>query len=147
LQAVPREDMRVVLSTQIADEARHVVFFDRVWQELGLSLETTLNSRIAALREHLELRCAELFDEILQRSVERLHTSPDDRQALIEAITIYHIMVEGMMGLTGQEVIRSFNEREQTLPGLRHGLTCLSRDEHRHVAFGIRFLAEQVETE
>src|SRR3982751_294244 len=39
MRAVPDEDMRIFLSTQIADEARHVVFFDRFYTEVGI-LET-----------------------------------------------------------------------------------------------------------
>src|SRR5258705_8496301 len=31
MRAVPDEDMRIFLSTQIADEARHVAFFDRFY--------------------------------------------------------------------------------------------------------------------
>ena len=35
MRAAPREDMRVFLCTQIADEARHVAFFDRFYSEVG----------------------------------------------------------------------------------------------------------------
>ena len=36
MRAAPTEDMRVFLSTQIADEARHVRFFDRFYAEVGV---------------------------------------------------------------------------------------------------------------
>src|SRR3954466_6561653 len=34
MRAVPDEDMRIFLCTQIADEARHVAFFDRFYREV-----------------------------------------------------------------------------------------------------------------
>src|SRR3954468_13256926 len=34
MRAVPDEDMRIFLCTQIADEARHVAFFDRFYAEV-----------------------------------------------------------------------------------------------------------------
>ena len=46
MRAAPTEDMRVFLSTQIADEARHVRFFDRFYAEVGV-LDVRLRSRRA----------------------------------------------------------------------------------------------------
>src|SRR3954470_15639301 len=39
MRAAPTEDQRIYLCTQIADEARHVRFFERFYQEVGV-LET-----------------------------------------------------------------------------------------------------------
>ena len=36
MRAAPQEDMRLFLCTQIADEARHVAFFDRFYAEVGV---------------------------------------------------------------------------------------------------------------
>src|SRR5215210_6268363 len=36
MRAVPNEEMRIFLCTQIADEARHVAFFDRFYSEVGV---------------------------------------------------------------------------------------------------------------
>ena len=36
MRAAPDEDMRIFLCTQIADEARHVAFFDRFYAEVGV---------------------------------------------------------------------------------------------------------------
>ena len=36
MRAAPTEDQRIFLSTQIADEARHVRFFDRFYSEVGV---------------------------------------------------------------------------------------------------------------
>ena len=57
-------------------------------------------------------------------------------------MTLYHMVIEGMLALTGQHFITDFNEREGTLPGFVAGFTQVARDEHRHVAFGARFLRD-----
>ena len=61
---------------------------------------------------------------------------------LVEAVTIYHMVIEGMLALTGQHFIMDYNERMGTLPGFVKGFTLVARDEHRHVAFGARFLRD-----
>jgi ribonucleoside-diphosphate reductase beta chain len=57
-------------------------------------------------------------------------------------VTIYHMVVEGMLALTGQHYIIDYNEQVGTLPGFCEGFTNVARDEHRHVAFGARFLRD-----
>ena len=74
--------------------------------------------------------------------MDRLAVEPEDREALVEAITIYHMVTEGMLALTGQHFIIDFNEQAGTLPGFVEGFTKVARDEHRHVAFGARFLRD-----
>jgi ribonucleoside-diphosphate reductase beta chain len=61
---------------------------------------------------------------------------------LVEAITLYHMIIEGMLALTGQHFIISYNEDLGTLPGFVEGFNNVARDEHRHVAFGARFLRD-----
>src|SRR5919199_413552 len=127
MRAAPEEEMRLFLCTQIADEARHVAFFDRFYAEVGV------------------LEFDELFDELLRARVDRLAREPEDLGTLVEAVTIYHMVIEGMLALTGQHFIMDFNERMGTLPGFVAGFTLVARDEHRHVAFGSRFLRDMAQ--
>jgi ribonucleoside-diphosphate reductase beta chain len=142
--ACPQEDMRIFLCTQIADEARHVAFFDRFYSEVGVLEATELDGRLEETSAHLNPEFGVLFDEMLHRRVERLAHEPQDTEALVEAITIYHMVIEGMLALTGQHFIISYNERIGTLPAFVEGFTNVARDEHRHVAFGARFLKDMV---
>jgi ribonucleoside-diphosphate reductase beta chain len=142
MRAVPDEDMRIFLCTQIADEARHVAFFDRFYDEVGVLEADGLQARLAETSEHLNPEFEVLFDELLRARVDRLAVEPEDREALVEAITIYHMIVEGMLALTGQHFIIDYNEQAGTLPGFVQGFTNVARDEHRHVAFGARFLRD-----
>lgn len=142
MRAAPDEDMRVFLCTQIADEARHVAFFDRFYSEVGVLEADGLGERLAETSEHLNPEFNDLFDDLLRRRVDRLAVAPDDTEALVEAITIYHMVIEGMLALTGQHFIIDYNERQGTLPGFVEGFINVARDEHRHVAFGARFLRD-----
>jgi ribonucleoside-diphosphate reductase beta chain len=147
MRAVPDEDMRVFLCTQIADEARHVAFFDRFYSEVGVLHSDSLNGRLVETSDHLNPEFHTLFDELLHDRVDRLAREPEDVETLVEAVTIYHMVVEGMLALTGQHFIIDYNERAGTLPGFVHGFTLVARDEHRHVAFGARFLRDMVARE
>ncbi|HKG65778.1 MAG TPA: ribonucleotide-diphosphate reductase subunit beta [Solirubrobacteraceae bacterium] len=142
MRAAPDEDMRLFLCTQIADEARHVAFFDRFYSEVGVLQSEGLEERLAETSEHLNPEFGELFDEMLKRRVDRLAVEPEDLECLVEAVTIYHMVIEGMLALTGQHFITDYNERMGTLPGFVKGFTLVARDEHRHVAFGARFLRD-----
>jgi ribonucleoside-diphosphate reductase beta chain len=145
MRAAPTEEQRIFLSTQIADEARHVQFFDRFFSEVGvLEGATELPQRLEALEEHVNKSFDELFDGLLKARVDRLASEPEDRETLIEAITLYHMVIEGMLALTGQHFIIEYNERQGTLPAFVEGFSNVARDEHRHIAFGVRFLADQV---
>src|SRR5437762_11597316 len=142
MRACPDEDMRIFLSTQIADEARHVAFFDRFYREVGVYEAEGLRERLEATAEHLNDDFRVLFDEILHERVNRLAVEPEDHECLVEAITLYHMVIEGSLALTGQHFIIDYNERMGTLPAFVAGFTNVARDEHRHVAFGARFLRD-----
>ena len=145
MRAAPDEEMRIFLCTQIADEARHVAFFNRFYAEVGILEATGLEERLAATSEHLNPEFGELFDEMLGQRVDRLATEPEDLETLVEAVTLYHMVIEGMLALTGQHFIISFNEEMGTLPGFVAGFQNVARDEHRHVAFGARFLRDMAQ--
>src|SRR3954471_9644102 len=142
MRAMPDEDMRIFLSTQIADEARHVAFFNRFYEEVGVLEADSLQGRIEETSAHLNPKFRELFDEMLKSRVDRLAREPEDLESLVEAVTIYHMVIEGMLALTGQHFIIDYNETVGTLPGFVEGFNNVARDEHRHVAFGSRFLRE-----
>src|SRR5215210_1403315 len=147
MRAAPDEDMRLFLCTQIADEARHVAFFDRFYSEVGVLESEGLEERLAETAGHLNPEFGVLFDEMLKRRVDRLAAEPEDTETLVEAVTIYHMVIEGMLALTGQHFIMDYNEQVGTLPGFVKGFTLVARDEHRHVAFGARFLRDMARSD
>ena len=143
MRAAPTEEQKVFLCTQIADEARHVRFFERFYREVGVLESDELSEMLAETSSHLNQNFGELFDEMLGARTARLSQEPEDTEAMVEAVTLYHMVIEGMLALTGQHFIMEFNERENTLPGFVEGFGNVARDEHRHVAFGSVFLREK----
>ena len=143
MRAAPTEEQKVFLCTQIADEARHVRFFERFYREVGVLESDSLAEMLTETSTHLNDDFGRLFDEMLGRRTERLSQEPGDTEALVEAVTLYHMVIEGMLALTGQHFIMDFNEREGTLPAFVEGFGNVARDEHRHVAFGSVFLREK----
>jgi ribonucleoside-diphosphate reductase beta chain len=147
MRAAPTEEMQIFLCTQIADEARHVAFFNRFYEEVGVLDSDNLQDRLAETSEHLNPEFGVLFDEMLGSRVDRLARAPEDLETLVEAVTLYHMVIEGMLALTGQHFIIDYNEEQGTLPGFVEGFNNVARDEHRHVAFGARFLREMAQSD
>ncbi|HEY7632924.1 MAG TPA: ribonucleotide-diphosphate reductase subunit beta [Thermoleophilaceae bacterium] len=147
MRAAPTEEMRIFLCTQIADEARHVAFFNRFYSEVGVLKSTTLQDRLEETSAHLNPKFHDLFDDMLKSRVDKLARDPSDLETLVEAVTLYHMVIEGMLALTGQHFIITYNEENGTLPGFVEGFNNVARDEHRHVAFGARFLREMAQAD
>src|SRR4051794_10086223 len=117
MRAAPTEEMRIFLCTQIADEARHVRFFNRFYEEVGVLQADSLQGRLAETSEHVNPEFNELFDDMLKSRVDHLARQPEDLEKLVEAVTLYHMVIEGMLALTGQHFILQYNEEQGTLPG------------------------------
>ncbi|HEU4944708.1 MAG TPA: ribonucleotide-diphosphate reductase subunit beta, partial [Solirubrobacterales bacterium] len=111
MRAAPTEDQRIFLCTQIADEARHVRFFERFYREVGVLESDQLSEMLVQTSEHLNENFGRLFDEMLKQRTDRLSAEPEDTEALVEAVTLYHMVIEGMLALTGQHFIMDYNER------------------------------------
>src|SRR5690349_1706267 len=88
MRAMPEEDMRLFLCTQIADEARHVAFFDRFYSEVGVLQSEGLEDRLAETSAHLNPEFGALFDEMLRKRVDRLAVEPEDLDCPGEPVPI-----------------------------------------------------------
>ena len=67
MRAVPTRTCAIFLCTQIADEARHVAFFDRFYREVGVLEAEGLQARLEETSAHLNPEFTTLFDEMLKR--------------------------------------------------------------------------------
>src|SRR5262245_19394246 len=84
MRAAPTEEQKVFLCTQIADEARHVRFFERFYREVGVLESDGLAEMLAETSAHLNADFGLLFVEMLGRRTERLSREPEDTEALVE---------------------------------------------------------------
>src|SRR5207248_10619739 len=62
MRAAPTEEQRIFLCTQIADEARHVRFFERFYREVGVLESEDLGEMLAETSAHLNDKFGALFD-------------------------------------------------------------------------------------
>src|ERR671916_3003800 len=78
----------------------------------------------------------------LEEMAGRLRKAPEDRRLLASAITLYHIMIEGGLAQAGQHMMEKMLSELDLLPGFQEGIRNVSTDEQRHIAFGVRMLAD-----
>ena len=145
--AMRDHEAQAFLTTQISDEAKHMVFFDRFYREVLGMKASSITEMLATQRHHVNEQWEELFDGILHECAERLRKDPNDFGALVRGITVYMIVIEGTLALTGARfIIRNLKEREW-FPGFTAGFTAVNRDESRHVGFGVKFLADAIKAD
>jgi hypothetical protein len=140
ITAAPTEEQSYFLATQQVDEVRHSIFFHRFFKEVigvgGDSIQQTLSSTLPQLNwgyrgifDRLDLMAEELRKD---RSLAKY----------AQAITLYHLIVEGSLAQPGQHFIEDFFSSEETMPGFSSGMANVSRDEQRHIGFGVKVLSE-----
>jgi ribonucleoside-diphosphate reductase beta chain len=62
-------------------------------------------------------------------------------------VTIYHMVIEGTLGLTASHFLLGFLEERDLLPGFVDGYGRIASDEQRHIAWGTQFLQQAVRAE
>jgi ribonucleoside-diphosphate reductase beta chain len=130
------------LTTQQVDEARHAQHFNRFYEQV-IGLDGSFEDRLQRAREDLNPAFIEMFDGVLVDWGRRLIENPRDIEAKVDFVTLYHMIIEGTLALTGQWFLTEYMERNEILPGWVEGFQLISRDEHRHVAYGTWFLREK----
>lgn len=144
LHAAPREDERIFLATQLADEARHTVFFERFFTEV-LGHQGGISSAMASYRPRTREGYRRIFDVELPAAIDRCRLHPEDPIAFVEAVVTYHLVIEGYLALGGQRTVLQLLRRVGLLPGFVSGFTAVARDESRHIGFGVLTLRRRVE--
>ena len=130
------------LATQQVDEARHAQHFNRFYEQV-LGIDGSFEDRLQAARRDLNPAFIEMFDGVLVEWGRRLIEDPSSVAAKVDFVTLYHMIIEGTLALTGQYFLTDYMERHDVLPGWVEGFKLISQDEHRHVAYGTWFLREK----
>jgi ribonucleoside-diphosphate reductase beta chain len=129
------------LTTQQVDEARHVQHFNRFYEQV-IGLDGSIDERLEQVRVDTNDAFGILFDDHLVRAGQTLIDNPSDREAKVDFITTYHMVIEGTLALSGQYFLTDFLEQRGILPGFLEGFRLISQDEHRHVAYGTWYLQQ-----
>ena len=141
IDAAPREEQKYFLATQQVDEARHAVLFARFMREVvGAGSDTA--SSLAATKPELTWGFKKVFGR-LDRMADELRRDRS-KPKLAQAITLYHLIVEAALAQPGQHLIEESLTKRDLLPGFREGIRNVSKDEQRHIAFGVKMIADLV---
>jgi len=141
IDAAPREEQKYFLATQQVDEARHAVLFARFMKEVagaGSDVGASLNET----RPKLTWGFRKVFER-LDRMADELRRDRS-KPKLAQAITLYHVVIEASLAQPGQHFIEEGLGRRGLLPGFREGVGNVARDEQRHIAFGVKMIADLV---
>ncbi len=145
--ATPQKEAQLFLTTQISDEAKHVVFWDRFYREVFGDEAPGIGEMLDQNRSVVNEDWKTLFDGILHDAAERLREDPTDFPSLVRGVTVYMVVIEGMLALSAARfMIKSLKERDW-FPGFVQGFTAVNRDESRHVGFGVKFLSDAIKAD
>jgi ribonucleoside-diphosphate reductase beta chain len=131
------------LATQLVDEVRHMQFYARFQNEV-IADPAAIGAHVARAREVLGAPFRKVFDEALVDAHDRLAREPRDRKAKVEFVTIYHMVIEGTLGITASHFLLDFLTGRDLLPGFADGYGRIAADEQRHIAYGTQFLQRAV---
>jgi Ribonucleotide reductase, small chain/SCP-2 sterol transfer family len=140
IDAAPLEEQKYFLSTQQVDEARHAVFFKRFMQEVCGIGDGSVASGLDMVKPRLTPGFRRIFDR-LDRMADELRADRSPAK-LAAAVALYHIVIEASLAQPGQHFICSYLEDRDVLPAFRQGMANIAADEQRHIAFGVKLLAD-----
>jgi len=144
--AAPTKEVEAFAATQLVDEVRHTIFFDRYWREVVGTSAGSLDGLVEEirLREKENAAYNYFFYQRLPGLAARLAADPKDLESAVQFVTIYHLVVEGALFLTGMRYQLEGARRWGRTWGYYKGFTAATRDESRHVLFGVRYLQDMV---
>src|SRR5687768_17248950 len=97
VMAYEDEQEAAFLTTQQVDEARHMQFFDRWYTEVPGYGNTDINGRLELARRDVSDAFLELFDGELVEAGKRLIADPQNIEAKVDYIVLYHLLIEGVL--------------------------------------------------
>ncbi len=131
------------LATQLVDEVRHMQFYARFQDEV-IADRASIAAHVGRSREVLGEPFKHIFDEALVQAHERLLRDPRDREAKVDFVTIYHMVLEGTLGIVTSHFLLDLLRERELLPGFVDGYSRIAADEQRHIAYGSWFLGEAI---
>jgi ribonucleoside-diphosphate reductase beta chain len=141
VSAYGSEEEATFLATQQVDEARHMQFYARFQDEV-ISSPAVIAAHIERARESVSDAFRHIFDEELVQAHERLVAEPHNLAVKVRFITLYHLILEGTLGLTTFKFTTDYLTGEGLLPGFVQGYSSIHHDETRHIGYGVWFLRE-----
>lgn len=138
------EDAKLYLSTQIEDEARHTLFFDRFYREVVGLPGDSVAELLAASFDYVPESFVGSFGLMAHLS-DDLRKDPENQKLRVRYATAYFLWIEGVLALSIMKITLTYCRTRGYLPGYYTGFIASCRDEARHVQFGMRFLRDAIQ--
>ena len=130
-----RLEEEMFLTTFLWEEAKHTEFFRRFLDEVVQEQSDLHHYHTASFRT--------LFYETLPQTMHALLTDQSPA-AQVKASITYNLIIEGVLAETGYHAYYNMLDRNNIMPGLKHGIGLLKRDESRHLAYGVFLISRLV---
>jgi ribonucleotide reductase beta subunit family protein with ferritin-like domain len=136
LRAAPSYEMQLLIATQVADEHRHLQCVLRVYDEVF-----GVEGGMEAVRELADANMdpvASMLYEALDRQILELDGTRDE-DVYLKSVVAYHLIAEGVIARTAQNLAVGQYGRLGDFPGLIEGQRLVARDEARHIGIGVSY--------
>ncbi len=148
VHAAPTTEEQQFLATQLVDEARHAIFFEEFFRQvLGIDGVDALKTD-PMFKDYLDPDVpgyGRVFFKDLPAVTDAVREDPGDYKKWVTSIVLYHMLIEGMLALYGQRQLLQATRAFDILPAFRAGFTAVTRDESRHVNYGVYALRKAFE--
>jgi ribonucleoside-diphosphate reductase beta chain len=148
VHAAPTTEDQQFLSTQLVDEARHAIFFEEFFRRvLDIDGVDALKAD-PMFKDYLDPQVpgyGHVFFKDLPAVTDAVREDPSDYKKWVTSIVLYHMLIEGMLALYGQRQLLQATRAFDVLPAFRAGFTAVTRDESRHVNYGVYALRKAFE--
>ncbi len=142
LLAAPDYGIQLLLATQVADEHRHLQTVLRIYEEV-FGVEGGLDAVRELADRDLDPVSRTLLYEKLEEWVLPL-AERRDPDTFLQAVFVYHVLGEGVIARTGQNLAAAQYDRLRGFPGLVEGQRLVARDEARHIGIGVSYVRRRM---
>jgi ribonucleotide reductase beta subunit family protein with ferritin-like domain len=142
LIAAPNWELQCLLATQTADEHRHLELVLRIYEEV-FGVQGGIEAVQQVADRGLDAVSKTLLYDKLDEWVLPLDTRRDE-DSFLQAILVYHLLGEGVIARTGQNLAARRYADLPGFPGLIEGQRHVARDEARHIGIGVTYLRSRI---
>lgn len=135
IEAEDRLEEEIFLTSFLWEEAKHVEFFWRFFEEVAPAAGGPAKRYSKAYER--------IFLDELPRRMRALDEDPTPATQARAGVT-YHMVVEGILAQTGYHAYGAILEERGLMPGMQAGIEQVQRDEARHLAYGTFLLSRLV---
>lgn len=141
ITAAPNYEAQLLLAAQISDEFKHMQCVLRIYEEV-FGVKGGIPA-IRAIAGSTSDPVADFFYERFESAVGHLrHDQSED--TFLRSVMTYHLIAEGVVARCAQHLAGDQYAALGSFPGLAEGQRLVSRDEARHIGFGVTYTRQRL---